>query len=428
MSHILADLKAFLDASPTSWHTVREMGNRLATRDFIPLKADEKWHLEPGKKYFTEHGGAFCAFCVPEKRPEKAIILAAHTDSPSLKLKPKPTTYKENLAQFGVEVYSSPLLTSWLNRDLALAGRVVITNPSGYVEERLVHLDDAILFIPQLAVHLDRDIHEKGVLLNKQEHLSPIVEITDQKGEPLTALEKILRRHLSFEQLLSFELFLVPIEPARFVGFDHEMLASYRLDNLSNVHAVLSALGTTANKASSKTLQMVVFWDNEEIGSRSADGAASPFLSDLLQRISLNLGLSQEEHFILKNHSFCVSTDMTHALNPNYVSKYDPQHQVHLKKGIVIKSNADQKYASNARSSAVIVRACQMLGLSYQHFVSRSDIHSGSTVGPIVAGVTGITTVDIGIAELSMHSIREVMACQDYLDMYRLLTYLLQEA
>jgi aspartyl aminopeptidase len=399
------------------------MGNRLALRDFTPLSEHEKWHLELGKKYFIVRGGALCAFILPKESPQKAVILTSHTDSPALKLKPTPSFQVENMSLFRVEPYGAPLLTSWLNRDLVLAGRVV-TEGNGYVEERLVYLDDAPCFIPQLAIHLDREVNEKGLVLNKHEHLCPIVGLADSSAK--NAVETILRRHLSFHALLSFELFLVPRDPPRYVGADNEMLCSYRLDNLSSAHAALSALAVT--EPTETTVQMAIFWDNEEIGSRTKEGAASPFLDETLRRIHHSLKRDLEDFYLLKHNSFCVSVDVAHALNPNYPKKHDPQHQPLLGKGIAIKQNADQKYASNAFAAAVIIRACQMLKIPFQSYVNRSDIPSGSTVGPIVAAETGITTIDIGCPQLSMHSIREIIACQDYLDMYRLLSYLLQEA
>lgn len=426
MSHILTDFKAFLDASPTSWHAVKEIGNRLAVRDFIPLNEEDKWELEPGKKYFVTRGGALCGFCVPKKRPEKALILASHTDSPALKLKPMPGFQKQNMAQFGVEVYGAPLLSSWLNRDLVLAGRIVITDTHDKPEQRLVCLDDAILFIPQLAIHLDREVNEKGLILNKEEHLCPIVGLGENFNLPLEALEKLLRRHVSFHRLLSFDLFLVPYEQSRFVGFENEMIASYRIDNLAGAHACLSALGWI-EKPSAEMLQMAFFWDNEEIGSRTKDGAASPFLNDTLKRIAFSLQLDPEELMMMKNRSLCVSIDMVHALNPNYPKKHDEHHAPLLGKGIVLKYNADGKYASNALSAAVIVHAAQVLNLNCQSYVCRSDMPCGSTVGPIIAAETGINTVDIGCPQLSMHSIREAMAAQDYLDLVRLLRHLLQD-
>lgn len=422
MSHILTDFKEFLEDSPTSWHAAKQVGNRLAMKDFIPLDEKEKWHLEPGKKYFMIRGGSLCAFVLPHQPPQQALILSSHTDSPCLKIKPLPAYQQENIMQLGVEVYGAPLLSSWLNRDLILAGRVVITDGKGEPEEHLVSLDDAVLFIPQLAIHLDREVNEKGTVLNRQDHLPPILSLSQETH----ALEKLLRRHLSFHTLLSFELCLVPCEKARFVGLKNEMLASYRLDNLTGVHAVLSAFGKLETP-SQETLHIATFFDHEEIGSKTREGASSPFLTDLLKRVQLGLKIPSEEMLLLKNRSLCISIDMAHAFNPNYPKKHDPHHIPVLGKGIVVKHNANQQYASNALSSAVIVHACQSLNLPFQIYVNRSDIPSGSTIGPLIAQTTGINTVDIGCPQLSMHSIREIIACQDYLDMTRLLHYLMQD-
>ena len=383
MPHILSDFKSFLDASPTSWHAVKEIANRLSLRDFEPLNEEEKWHLEPGKKYFVARGGSLCAFYLPKEKPKQAIILASHTDSPGLKLKPSPSYQVANMAQFGVEVYGSPLLSSWLNRDLCLAGRVVVTNASGQPEARLVHLDDALFFIPQLAVHLDREVNEKGLHLNKQDHLNPIAGLLEEVKTPIASLEKLLRRHLSYHSLLSFELFLVPQDGARFIGLENEMLASYRIDNLAGVHAALSAIALM-EKPQPHRIQFALFWDNEEIGSHSKEGAGSPFFTHILDRIGYSLKINPEEILMIKNNSLCISIDMAHALNPNYPKKHEPHHSPLLGKGIVLKYNADQKYATNALSAAVIVQACQVLNMAYQSYVSRSDIPCGSTVGPIL--------------------------------------------
>ena len=425
MTHILADLKEFLETAPTSWHAVQEIGNRLAIHNFLPLEETDKWNLKPGGKYFTTRGGSLCAFSLPQKTPTQALILASHTDSCALKLKPLPCYLEQNMTLFGVEVYGSPLLSSWLNRDLILAGRVIILNEDHLPEERVVTLDDATFMIPQLAIHLDREVNEKGLILNKQEHLCPLVSVSS-KENPHTVIEKILRRHLSFQKILSFELFLVPQEPARFIGLENEMLASYRIDNLLSAHAALAAL-VSSETPSVDQLQMALFWDHEEIGSHSQEGAGSSFLQDSLERITHHLELDKEALMRLKNDSLCVSIDMAHGLNPNYVNKHDPHHQPLLHKGIVIKYNANQKYASNAVSVAPIVHACHNLNLTYQSFVSRSDLRCGGTVGPIMATNLGINTVDIGCPQLSMHATREVIACQDYLDLLRLLSYLVQE-
>lgn len=422
MSHVLEDLKSFLDHSPTAWHAVKQMGNRLAQHDYTPLQEGEKWPLEKGKKYFVSRNGSFCVFHLPTQTVEKCLILAAHTDSPALKIKPNPEIVKDNLALFSTEVYGGPLLTSWLNRDLAIAGKVIVSSKDGKIEEKLVMIDDAILCIPQLAIHLDREVNEKGLLLNKQEHLKAIVGLDLPKDK---ALETLLRRSLSFHTLLSFDLFLVPAEQARFIGSKGELLASYRIDNLVSTHAALTAFGSSP-ASPENTLQIGVFWDHEEIGSKTYEGAHSTFLQDVTARIFASYGMNEEERLIVKSHSFCLSLDMAHAFNPNYEAKYESSHRPLLGKGITLKYNADNKYASSAGTAAFVIKACEELNLPYQSFVTRSDMGCGSTVGPITAPMMGIKTVDMGCPQLSMHSIREVVSCQDYIDMCLLLTHVLK--
>lgn len=417
MSHILDDFQRFLDTSPTSWHAAQEIGNRLAGIDFTPLEEAEKWELEPGKKYFVQRGGSLCAFSLPKTKPAKMMIVASHTDSPALKLKPNAEVTQENMLLLETEVYGAPLLSSWLNRDLAIAGRIVVQNKEGEIEEKLVFIDEAPLFIPQLAVHLDREVNEKGLILNKQEHLRPILTLN-----PKNSLESLLKKQHSYHTLLGFDLFLVPLQAAKYVGAEGEMIASYRLDNLSSAHACTAAI---ASAKADNTLQLALFWDNEEIGSRTAEGAASPLLSDILKRIGLGLGLSEEDSIRLRANALCISVDVAHAYNPNFPQKYDPKHLPLMGKGITLKYNADKKYASDAKTAAPVIQACKRLNLPYQSYTGRSDIPCGSTVGPIVAQGLGIPTVDIGCPIFSMHSSREVMACQDHLDLCQLLTELL---
>ena len=424
MIQIIEDFRYFLSNSPTSWHAAVEIGNRLALTDFSPLEEDEKWTLEHGKKYFIKRGGSICAFSVPSGKPKRSVILGSHTDSPALKLKPQPENINQNMTLFGVEVYGGPLLSSWLNRDLGIAGRVIVSDEKGHLEEKLMFIDEEPLMIPQLAIHLDREINEKGLLLNKQDHLFPIACLGEKKEK--NYLEVLLRKYLSFHSLISFDLFLVPLEESRFLGCENEMLASYRIDNLASAHASVVALATTKTPPK-ETLQMGFFWDHEEIGSNTSEGACSPFFSDILQRICASLKMAPEDVFALKKRSLCVSIDMAQGFNPNYGAKYDAQHQPLLGKGIVIKYNANQKYATNAESAAPVIQACRNFNIPYQSYSARNDIPSGSTVGSLFAAATGISTVDIGCPQLSMHSIREVMACADHYSMCKLLTHLLEE-
>lgn len=425
MAHILGDFKAFLDNSPTSFHAARQLSERLAASDFEPLDEREAWDLQKGKSYFVMRGGSLCAFTLPNAGMDRAMILGSHTDCPALKIKPHPGAFSShNMTLLGAEVYGAPLLSSWLNRDLAIAGRVVVSNAKEELEERLVILDDSPLTIPQLAIHLDREVNEKGLVLNKQEHLIPLAGLQKEDEDISSYLEKLLRRRIQFKTLYSYDLFLVPLETARFMGADGELLSSFHLDNLTSAHASVTAL-LQAEK-SSKSLSMAIFWDHEEIGSSTSEGAASPFLPDVLRRIARVYKFDDETFIRFKTNSLFVSIDVSHGLNANYKKKYEPQHLPLLGRGIVIKYNADQKYASTAPTAALIARAAESVDLPYQSYVSRSDLRSGSTVGPIVAQSLGIPTVDIGISLLSMHSIREMIACRDHLDMCSLLTALLQ--
>ncbi len=425
MTHLLEDFQSFLEHSPTSWHAAVEMGNRLASLDFTPLVLGEKWKLEKGKKYFVSHDGAIAAFSLPKNKPEKMSIIATHTDSPALKLKPHPAFEKKNMQLLGVEVYGSPVLPSWVNRDLAAAGRVVVETKSNEISQHLVYFDEAPVIIPLLAPHLDREAFRKGLDLDKQDHITPIAAL---KGDDFNQdyVESLLKRQLSFHKLLDFDLFLVPIEPPRFIGKNGEMLASYRIDNLASAHAALVAIGNS-EPPSKNTLPMAFFWDHEEVGSATASGAASPFFQDIYKRVSGFYKMTEEEEVICRASSLCLSVDMTHALNPCYEKKHDPNHTPLLGEGIAIKYNANMRYVTNAKTGGYVSDLCDNLGLKCQKFTNRSDNPAGSTVGPIFATQLGIETADIGAPQLSMHAAREIIACQDHIDMCTLLTYFLQD-
>lgn len=422
---VLKDLEHFLNESPTPWHTVKEIERRLDQAGFHQLDEKKSWNLVGGKNYFFSREGSLCAFLLPKDSIEQAILLASHTDSPGLKLKPHPIYSTANMIQCGVEVYGAPLLNSWLNRDLILAGKILVSSHQK-IQEQLIFLKEPVLCIPQLAIHLDRDVNEKGLILNKQEHLPPILGLSSEEKLSFSFLETLLKKTYSFDSLLSFDLFLVPKESAQFIGFKKEMIASYRIDNLASAHAAVLAL-TGLKKPHQHTLQMGCFFNHEEVGSSTKEGASSPLIQDAFQRIYHSLKVDLEKQVLIKNHSLCISLDMAHALNPNYPHKHDPHHQPLLGKGIVLKHNANQRYASDATSLAVVIDACQKLNLPYQSFVSKSDLACGSTIGPLIAENLGIKTVDIGSCQLSMHSIREVMAGSDHIDMITLLHYLLQE-
>lgn len=430
----ITPLLQFLNASPTAWHAVETVKNRLLNEGFTQLFEEELWKINPSSSYFViRNGSSLCAFTTPKLDPTTAHVVASHTDSPGFKLKPNAEFRKENMLMFGVEVYGGPLITSWLNRDLGIAGRVVYTDAKGLIKEALVRIDESPVVIPQLAIHLDRQVNENGLLLNKQEHLAALAGIFEnEKNETkkdasksnskFSYLEELLKKKIKYKQLLGSDLYLFPLEPAALIGNNQQMIAGYRIDNLNSVHASLEAFITSRTPAKDHVINMIVMWDNEEIGSETAQGAGSPFLSHVLERITLGLGMDREDYLRLIRQSLCVSVDLSHALHPNYVEKHEPQHRLLMDHGIVVKFNAQHRYASDARSVSTIISLCEKNGVPVQKFATRGDIPSGSTIGPIHANRTGMPTLDIGCAQLSMHSCRELTSCQDYHYMKALLT------
>jgi aspartyl aminopeptidase len=410
------DFFRFLQKAPTAWHAAKEISNALAEKDFTPLSEQEKWKLERGQSYFVEREGALlAAFRIPKKHLENSVILASHTDSPALKIKPQPDILTKEISQLGTEVYGGPLLHSWFDRDLALAGRIETDKGS-----QLLFLDDMPLVIPQLAIHLDKTIHEKGLHVHKQDHLKAVFSI---KGS--ATLEQVLKKKLGIHKLYAFDLFLVPTEKPSRLGLHGELLAGYRIDNLSSAHACLEALLRAEPRED--TLQMAIFWDHEEIGSLSATGADSSFVDELLERIALGLKLDKEDVFCLKSRSLVLSADVAHGWNPNFAEKYDPQNSPLLGAGTVLKFNAGRKYASDSPAAASLLKIAEKHGLPIQKTANRSDIPSGSTVGPIMSASTGIPTLDIGVACWAMHSTREIMAASDLEDLEKLLHAMLKE-
>lgn len=420
MTDLLEDFADFLTHSPTSWHATTEMGNRLASLDFTPLFFGSKWDLEKGGRYFVIHDGSLAAFILPENTPEQMAIITSHTDSPALKLKPHPFYTKHNMDLLAVEVYGSPVLPTWFNRDLAIAGRVTVKQRSGEIEEHNVFFDDTPVIIPALAPHLDREAYKKGLQVNAQDHLVPILGLNEEGIDTCTVTE-LLRRQLTFDRLLDFDLFLVPLEEPRFIGKSGDMIASYRLDNLASSHAALTAIASVEDP-SETTLPIALFWDHEEIGSETSIGASSPFFRDLYERICSAYTIEKEDEILMRQNSLCLSVDLTHAVNPAYEKRYDPHHLPLLGEGIALKYNANMRYTTSARTGAFVSILCDRLKLNMQRFAYRSDNPAGSTVGPLFATQMGIETADIGIPQLAMHAAREVIACRDHLDMCTLLT------
>jgi len=415
----MKQLLHFLDHSPTAWHAVSNAKAHLKKLGFHELLEGNAWKLKLGGQYFvSRNGSSLCAFILPKKMPSHAIVLASHTDSPGYKLKPNAEFSKENMTLLGVEVYGGPLITSWLNRDLGIAGRVTYLDAHHQVQEALVRLDEHPVVLPQLAIHLDREVNDKGLLLNKQEQLAVLADVSEAKKASFLA--PLLKKAIGKSEILSSDLFLFPLEPASLIGGQKHLLASYRIDSLVSVHAILTAL--EQHKPSNDRLKVALFLDHEEVGSNSAQGAASPFFNQIFERIAIQCGLNREELFQLQSKSLCLSVDLGHALHPNYKDRHDPQHTLLMGQGVVLKYNAQQKYASDARTAGQVIALCKKHKIPYQSFVNRGDIACGSTIGPVYAHVTGMATVDIGIPQLSMHSARELVDIKDYSSMVKLLS------
>jgi len=424
-----SDLASFLDASNTPYHAVSELARRLTAAGFRAFRERDAWQLEPGTRGFVVRGGgSIVAFELGSKPPADAgfVLIGAHSDSPNLRLKPLPDLTSVGYRQLSIEVYGGVLLSTWLDRDLSLAGRVVLAD--GHAE--LIDLKRVVCRIPNLAIHLNRDVNSAGLLLNAQTHLLPVLGLESHNGgfaELLTeGLANTAGSGARVEDVLGFDLCLYDTQRAAFAGSENEFLFSGRLDNLASCHAALRALlGASPDPEATR---VVAIYDHEEVGSQSASGARSLFLSDLLERLAGRFSANDASALPRAiSRSLLVSADMAHAVHPNYPDKHDKQHRPLLGAGPVIKVNVNQSYASDGPAVAAFSAACRAVGVTPQHFSSRNDTPCGSTIGPISAARLGVRAVDVGNPMLSMHSCREMAATSDVTPMIRVLTRLFSE-
>lgn len=398
----LSDLAAFVEASPSSYHAAAEAVTRLKAAGFTELDEREPFTDVSGDRFVRRHG-AVVAWRAPEKltRSSSFRIVGAHTDSPAFKVKPTPMFTSAGWTQVAVEVYGGPLLNSWLDRELGLAGRIVTLDG----DEHLVQTG-SVLRIPQLAVHLDRQVNTEGLKLDAQAHTQPICAIGDADVLQMLADQaKVKVDDIGYHDLYTF----TTQKPARF-GVRDEFLASSRLDNLSSTQAGLVAL-LSADLGSD--ISVFVAFDHEEIGSGTTSGAQGTLLGVMLHRIAAGFGLDLDATLAMWARSLCVSADAGHLVHPNYVAKHDPHNQPQPGGGPLLKINAQQRYATDASGGAAFARACKDAGVPMQYFVSNNTMPCGSTIGPITASRLGIATVDVGIGLLSMHSAREMCAADD---------------
>jgi aspartyl aminopeptidase len=421
-----ADLLAYIDCSPTPYHAVAESVRRLVAAGFGAVDEAEPWEFRAGDRRFaTRNDGSLIAFQVGAGSPAAAgfRIIGAHTDSPNLRLKPLADVDSHGYRQLAVEPYGGVLLHTWLDRDLSLAGRVTIRE-AGSTRNVLVDFSRPLLRVPNLAIHLQRELSSEGLKLNAQTHLVPIAGL---EGAP--PLPELLAGELRTQQLavvepdaiLAFDLMTYDVQPSAVIGTCGEFLSAPRLDNLASCHAAIT--GLLAADPVPATTRVVALYDHEEVGSRSAAGAAGSFLADVLERIVAGFdgGAPQGLPRALAQ-SILISADMAHAVHPNYADRHEPGHRPRLGGGPVIKQNAGLAYASDAGTAGHFANLCGQVGVSPQAFVSRSDLACGSTIGPITAARLGIRTVDVGNPMLSMHSCRELAGVADVAPMIEVLT------
>lgn len=415
-----------IDASPTPFHAVAEVARRLDQAGFSRLEEADAWKVTKGDRhYVVRSGSSLMAFVVGQDPPAEAgfRLVGAHTDSPGLRLKPRPAYVKEGYRQLGLEVYGGALLYTWLDRDLGLAGRVWLEGEAG---PRLLRVDRPLCRVPSLAIHLNREVNESGLVLNKQEHLPAVMGLEGETADPAW-FPAFLGRELGVEPgaILDFDLMLFDLAPGCVSGMDGEFVTGSRIDNLACCHAGLEAL-LSVTGAPVPTAGLVLY-DHEEVGSTSAEGAGSTLLSSVLERLSWGRQKGVEDHHRALARSLFVSADMAHAVHPNYADKHEPRHQPRLGGGPVVKVNHNLRYATSGATASAFERAARAVGVPLQRFVIRTDLPCGSTIGPLTAARTGIPTVDVGNPMLSMHSIREMASSRDQESLVRVLGRVLAE-
>lgn len=410
------DLLEFLRCSPTPFHAVEQMSARLSAAGFTELQEQDDWQLPAGKYFVTRNGSSIVAF----NKGESAILeggfrmVGAHTDSPCLKVKPAPELLRQGYFQLGVEVYGGVLLNPWFDRDLSLAGRVTFKSADGIVASVLIDFQRPIATIPSLAIHLDREANSNRSI-NAQKDIPPIVmQAEDTVDFRQLLLAQVLEQHpdCKAQQVLDYELGFYDCQAPALVGFNQEFIAAARLDNLLSCFIGLQALLQADQEHC-----VLVCNDHEEVGSQSAAGAQGPMLKSVLRRFV------NDDNQLTRtlDRSMMISVDNAHGIHPNFADRHDGNHGPLLNKGVVIKLNANQRYASNSETSALFRHWGELEQQPIQSFVVRSDMGCGSTIGPITAGGLGIKTLDIGVPTFAMHSIRELAGSSDAFSLYKIL-------
>ena len=403
---ILRDLMDFLDSSVTMFHAINECEKVLQRSGFTYLPENEKWNIEKGKYYTKRNSSSLIAFDIAEGDYHFQIS-AAHSDSPTFKLKDRPLIESNGYLKLNVEGYGGMINATWLDKPLTLAGRVMVNTDKG-IETRLLHIDRDLLIIPNVPIHFNREIN-KGFAFNNQVDMLPVFSAGNLKEADF---DNMLAKELNVEpkDILAKDLYLVNRQKAAVIGFDNELISSGRLDDLECVYTSLRGFVEAENK---NHINVFAVFDNEEVGSVTKQGAMSTFLASTLDRVNTALGKSKEEYYTAIAKSILISCDNAHAVHPNHPELFDVKNRPVLNQGIAIKESANQKYTTDAFSRAILKKILEKKNIPYQIFANRSDIAGGSTLGNLSNTVVSMNAVDIGLPQLAMHSAYETAGTKD---------------
>jgi aspartyl aminopeptidase len=421
------NLLDFIDVSPSPWHVVNTIETLLAAQTPAWQRLDEtaKWTLQPGGRYYVVRDDSSIVLFIQGQKPPAETgfkIIGAHTDSPGLRIKPNAATSADGLLRLSVEIYGGPILATFTDRDLSLAGRIAYKNDQDEIAGMPVRFDRPLLRLPNLAIHMNRTVNEEGLKLQKQTELPLILSTSAVEQLPPAYFSALLQQQtgIAATRILSWDLAVYDTQKGVFWGSENEFYADSQLDNLASCHAALQALLDPAALQSDSTRVCALF-DHEEIGSHSNKGAEGSFLPDVLQRIASTAATGSEDTARALAKSFLISADMAHAYQPNFPNAYDPGHKVSVNKGPVIKVNANHNYSSESVSAAMFADWCEQAGVPYQKYSHRCDLPCGSTIGPITSAKLGIRSIDVGSPMWAMHSIRESAGVLDHDYMIRVM-------
>jgi len=405
-------LLQFIKESPSTYHVIANIRKKLLAAGFEELDEKEVWQVGCGKSYFViRNGSSVIAFRVPRGRAKGFHIIASHSDSPTFKLKEKPEMAAEDkYVRINTEKYGGMILNTWLDRPLSVAGRLVVKNENGKISTKLVNIDEDLLVIPNVAIHMNRDVN-KGVELNPQVDTIPLMSLASAKDAKGAFVKLVAEKAgVEPEDIMGQDLYLYVREPGRLVGANKEFILSPKLDDLQSVYASMEAF---CSAAPAEYINVLAVFDNEEVGSGTMQGADSTLLEDVLKRMAESLGMSASEYLQLVAGSFLISADNAHAVHPNHPEKADPTNRPYIGGGLVIKYHGSQKYTTDAVSAAKMKLYCEKAGVPCQTYFNRSDIAGGSTLGNISTSHVSLSSVDVGMPQLAMHSAVETGGTAD---------------